>query len=75
MMPKIKDFGEFQIWIFFEDEQPPHFHVRGPDVSAKLRIDDLMVIAGALPPKVRRRVRKWASTNRGLLVDKWDEFS
>lgn len=73
-MPQIKDFGEFQIWIFFEDEPPPHFHVRGPDVSAKIRIDDLTVIAGTLPPKVRRRIRKWAPSNRDLLIEKWEEY-
>ncbi len=74
-MPRIKDFGGFQIWMYFEDENPPHFHVEGPDFSAKLRIDDLTVIAGSLPAMVRRRVRRWVPANRALLNAKWDAFS
>lgn len=56
-MPRIKDFGGFQIWMYFEAENPPHFHVEGPDFSAKLRIDDLTVIAGSL--------RRWSAAGCG----------
>ena len=28
-MPKIKRFGGFKLLMFFQDENPPHVHVKG----------------------------------------------
>ena len=73
-MPTIKDFGAFKIYIFFKDENPPHFHVVAADFAAKVRIDDLSVIAGRLPSNVLRRVHKWADANRKTLEESWKRY-
>ena len=75
-MPTIKDFGAFKIRIFFGDHNPPHFHLSGPDFTARVRLDDLTVMTsnGKLPPSVRRRALRWAANNRELLEATWTEF-
>ncbi len=74
-MPTIHNFGSFRITMYFGDPNPPHFHVAGSDISAKIRIDDLEIMAGDLPPGVRRRVMRWAAANRGNLLAAWDTHS
>ncbi len=74
-MPTIVDFGAYRIRMYFRDHNPPHFHVYGDDFAARLRIDDLTVIAGDAPAAVLRRVRRWAEENRPMLLGKWNEYS
>ena len=74
-MPTVADFGAFKITMYFGDHNPPHFHVVSADFAAKVRIDDLTILAGSLPPNVLRRVRDWAEGNRETLEKSWQEFS
>ncbi len=74
-MPTIHDFGAFKIFIFFGDHNPPHFHVLGPGFGAKIRIADLEVTAGAMPPSIRRRALRWAAANRAILQTTWDSHA
>jgi hypothetical protein len=73
-MPEIKRFSGFKIVMFFEDENPPHVHVTGPDFAAKVRLSDGEVIAGKAPNKVLREARLWIAKNRARLMRLWDEF-
>ncbi len=76
-MPTVEDFGAFKIAMYFGDHNPPHFHLSGPDFTARVRIDDLTVMAvkGKLPPHIRRRALRWATDHRELLEAKWAEYS
>jgi len=51
-MPEIKRFGGFKLVMFFQDENPPHVHIRGAGFAAKVRISNGDVLAGAVPAKV-----------------------
>ncbi len=73
-MPRIHDFGSFSIHIYFEDHNPPHFHVVGPDFHAGVTIEDPSIIGGDLPHGVLRRVRRWALANRALLDRFWAQY-
>jgi hypothetical protein len=73
-MPEIKRFGAFKLLMFFQDENPPHVHVMGPDFAAKLRLSNGELIAGEASGKVLRQARRWIATNRQRLLDLWDEF-
>ncbi len=37
-MPEIKRFSGFKLLMFFQDENPPHVHIKGPDFAAKIRV-------------------------------------
>ena len=73
-MPQIKRFSGFKLLMFFQDENPPHVHIKGPDFAAKMRIADGDLIAGDAPNKVLRRARQWVEQNRAELLQLWREF-
>jgi hypothetical protein len=73
-MPQIKRFSGFKLLMFFQDENPPHVHIKGPDFAAKMRIADGDLIAGDAPNKVLRQARKWLEENRADLLQLWSEF-
>jgi hypothetical protein len=73
-MPEIKRFGRFKLLMFFQDENPPHVHVKGPDFAAKLRLSDGELIAGDAPNKVLREARRWIERHRTELSRLWNEF-
>ncbi len=35
-MREIKRFGGFKLVMFFQDENPPHVHIKGPDFERRL---------------------------------------
>ena len=73
-MPEIKRFGRFKLLMFFQDENPPHVHVKWPDFGAKVRLSDGELIAGDAPNKVLREARRWIEGNRTELSRLWNEF-
>jgi hypothetical protein len=38
-MPCIERLGGVKLYIYADDENPPHFHVRSGDSNAKVRIE------------------------------------
>jgi Domain of unknown function (DUF4160) len=73
-MPEIKRFGSFKILMFFQDENPPHVHIKGTDFAAKIRISNGDLLAGKAPSKALDRARQWIEENRADLSAMWDEF-
>ena len=74
-MPQIEDFGDFTVYMYYETENPPHFHLVAPDWQAKVEIATLEIIAGRAPVGVMRRVRRWAGTRKPFLMRKWNEYT
>ena len=73
-MPTIKEFGNFKICMYFEDENSPHVHVVGSNFEAKIRIRDQAVYVGNLARKVERAAVKYIADNRDDLIILWDEY-
>jgi uncharacterized protein DUF4160 len=73
-MPEIKRFGGSKLFMFFQDENPPHVHIKGPGFAAKIRLSNGEVIAGEAPGKALRTARRWIVSNRVRLMQLWDEF-
>ena len=73
-MPEIKRFGGFKLLMFFQDENPPHVHVKGADFAAKVRIANGDLLAGDAPSRVLSRARRWVEENRAELEAMWEEF-
>lgn len=70
-MPEICRFLGIIITMYFDEHNPPHFHVRYNEYRAAMSIDDLNVIAGLLPAKVRGLVQEWAEDHRAELLHIW----
>jgi hypothetical protein len=59
-MPEICRFLGIVITMYFSEHDPPHVHVRYNEYRAVMSIDDLNVLAGRLPARVRGLVEEWA---------------
>jgi hypothetical protein len=73
-MPEIRRFGGFKLLMFFQDENPPHVHIRGAGFAAKIRISNGGVLAGEAPNRVLKQARRWIEEHQEELLALWDEF-
>lgn len=70
-MPEICRFYGIIIKMFFDDHNPPHFHVEYGDFNALIEVDILAIIAGELPPRALGLVMEWAALHQGELLLAW----
>jgi len=70
-MPVVAIVDGMLIMFFFNDHDPPHFHVDYGDFRAKVSIATLKIIDGELPANKRRRVLKWAAEHQEELSAAW----
>jgi len=68
------DIGGFKLLMFFQDENPPHVHLKGADFAAKIRISNGEILAGDAPRRVLKLARQWIQEHRASLVEQWNEF-
>jgi len=65
----------FVIRMFFDDHEPPHFHVMlrrdSSFYAAKISIQSLDILEGRLAPALRRRIIDWARARVGSLMENW----
>ena len=72
IMPEISRFYGIIIAMYYSEHNPPHFHVRYAENKAAIRIHDLSVAEGQLPPRVLGLVVEWAAKHRQELIDDWE---
>ncbi|SMH54894.1 DUF4160 domain-containing protein [Azospirillum agricola] len=72
-MPTVAWIVGFAVLIFFEDHDPPHFHIRGKGVVAKILLEDLSIVEvkGTLKPAEIRAIRAWARNHLPDLYHCW----
>ena len=70
-MPKVSEFYGIAIYMYFDDHPPPHFHARYAEHEAVIRIDDVSVQRGTLPPRALGLVVEWATLRKAELADAW----
>ena len=71
-MPEICRFLGIIITMYFDEHNPPHFHVRYNEYRASMDILTLNIIAGTLPAKVRGLVEEWAELHQKELLTMWN---
>jgi Domain of unknown function (DUF4160) len=70
-MPTISRFFGILIQMYFDDHNPPHFHVKYGDTEALIGINDFALLEGKLPSKVHGMVIEWASLHQADLMENW----
>jgi phosphomannomutase len=70
-MPEISRFYGIVIAMFYSEHNPPHFHARYGKHKVAIRIADLSVLEGGLPPRALGLVVEWASRHRDALLEDW----
>jgi len=71
-VPEISRFLGMVISIYFDDHNPPHFHVEYNDEEALISINDLSILKGNLPPRVMGLVIEWAKLHQSELLENWN---
>ena len=71
-MPEICRFLGIVIMMYFDEHNPPHFHIRYNEHRAAMEVQTLNVMAGALPAKVRGLVEEWAELHKDELLGMWN---
>jgi hypothetical protein len=71
-MPEISRFLGIIISMYFDEHNPPHFHVRYNEYRASMKIMDLNILAGEMPARVRGLVVEWAEMHQDELQRMWE---
>ena len=70
-MPEISRFLGIVITMYFNDHNPPHFHVRYEEYRARIGIEPLELREGQLPPRVLGLVMEWGEMHQSELMQNW----
>jgi len=74
-MPEISHFLGIIIYMYFNDHNPPHFHVKYNEFRAIISIENLSLIKGELPPRVLGLVIEWAELHQAELKANWESLA
>jgi Domain of unknown function (DUF4160) len=58
--------------MYFDEHNPPHFHIQYNEYRASMDISSLNMTAGILPARVRGLVVEWAELHREELFKMWE---
>lgn len=70
-MPEISRFYGIIIRMFYNDHNPPHFHVIYKDDEALIDIKTLEILQGGLPKRAKSLAIEWAIEHREELMLNW----
>lgn len=71
-MPTIAYFLGISVRMYFNDHEPPHFHVRYQGHKARVLIANGEVVDGRVPLTVARVLKEWTALRRDALTRNWD---
>ena len=71
-MPRISAFYGVEIYMYFRDHAPPHFHAIYGEHEASVAIQSGDLIEGVLPKTATKLVTKWAGQHLAELMVDWD---
>lgn len=71
-MPELSRFLGIVIAMYFNDHNPPHFHVLYNEYDAEIEIRNLTVLNGKLPARVLGLAMEWAEIHKDELMDNWN---
>ncbi len=72
MNPRISEFFGIEIFLYWNDHNPPHFHVKYADYNAFVSIHEPQILEGNLPKKIEKLVIAWAELYYEDLLEDWE---
>ena len=70
-MPILSTFFGIIVRVYHDDHEPPHVHVQYGEFEAIVEISTGRVLAGRLPPRVRRILAEWLRERRDAVAKAW----
>jgi len=74
-MPEISRFEGIVITMYFNEQNPPHFHAEYNGVEAQFDIINGVFMKGALPSRQSRFVLAWYEFHKDELLEIWETKS
>jgi hypothetical protein len=72
-MPEISRFYGIIIRMFYNDHNPPHFHVIYQEHEATFEISTLEQLEGSLPKRAKGLAMEWAKEHQSELMKNWQK--
>ena len=73
-MPEISRFYGIVVYMFFNDHNPPHFHVNYQGYDATIEIEN-GTVTGQLPRRALKMVYEWLDLHKDELIDNWTKMT
>ena len=70
-MPEISRLFGIIIFMYFDEHNPPHFHVKYGEERAVMSINELKMLEGKLSKRALSLVLEWANEHRQELMNNW----
>ena len=70
-MPVISQFFGIKVTMYYDDHNPPHFHVEYNDDKALIDIVEARVLSGYLKSKQLKLVLSWCIIHQEELLENW----
>jgi hypothetical protein len=74
-MPTIKIIDSIKIDVYSREHPPPHFHVLFAEFEELIIIETLETYIGYVPASQRKKVIKWAKTQKELLKENFKRLN
>jgi hypothetical protein len=71
-MPRISAFYGLSIYMYYNDHEPAHFHVRYGEYQARISLTPSSLIDGRLPRRALAMVLEWAAERHNQLTENWE---
>ena len=72
MNPKLSEFFWIKIYVYWNDHNPPYFHVEYKDYNCYISIKELKILEWNLPKKVEKLVLTWADLYNEEILEAWN---
>lgn len=70
-MPEISRFYGIIIYMFYNDHNPPHFHIEYGEYKAVVNFEE-EIIKGHMPNRALKLVFEWVSLHKDELIKNWE---
>jgi hypothetical protein len=70
-LPTVSRFYGILIRMYYDDHNPPHFHVIYGEYQAVIGIHDFGILEGDLPPRALGLATEWARMHQAELLEEW----
>ncbi len=74
-MPRVSYFYGIEIYFYWKDHNPPHFHALYGEHEALIEVRTLRLWDGYLPPKAMAMVIEWSVIHKEELIENWNKVS
>lgn len=71
-MPEISLFYGIRVTMYYDEHNPPHFHVTYAGYKASVLILEGVVLAGGIPSRQLKMVLAWCEVHRDELMQNWE---